>query len=45
MLFFKRIVLCGKNIKLVNTRIAGGISDRAICDSCTILALQTLKKK
>ncbi|WP_397363863.1 ClpX C4-type zinc finger protein [Olleya sp. R77988] len=38
-------VICGKNKKLVNLLIAGGISNRAICDSCAIMALQTLKKE
>ncbi|AXG69816.1 MORN repeat protein [Kordia sp. SMS9] len=38
-------VICGKNKKLVKALIAGGIQNRAICDGCTVTALQALKKE
>lgn len=38
-------VICGKSKKNVNYLIAGGISDRAICDSCVIASIQAIKKE
>lgn len=36
-------VICGKYKKHVKLLLSGGITDRAICDTCTFLAVKTLK--
>lgn len=38
-------IICGKNKKNVNQLIVGGINNRAICDGCSILSIQILKKE
>jgi hypothetical protein len=38
-------IICGQNKKFVKHLIVGGISNRAICGSCTIIALKSLKKE
>lgn len=38
-------LLCGKNKKYVRLLIAGGVGNRAICDSCVIIAMQTLNNE